>query len=192
MWYQLTEESTWPWQFTRSLCSLLIQHFSIPVVEETPWICQILALPGPVVCGLPCSIGVDQFAQTCVLLSFKEMFLYIPELVLVTKVIFQPWLFMESPTSSYYGIFLSQRLVKPLGFVKFWMSTPSPLSNALLCWSWSMFRNVCGIEVWKKLSCTSLIRYQSSENILASIVYWVSHHFCLIWYVLTPMVDKTP
>ena len=60
------------------------------------------------------------------------------------------------------------------------------------CVGVDLFSQMCVGLKFKKLCRTSLIRYQSSENILASTVYWISHHFRLIWYVLIPMVDETP
>ena len=44
------------------------------MVDKTPWLFQIVAVKGLVMCGLSCSVGVDWFVQTSVGVSFVRSF----------------------------------------------------------------------------------------------------------------------
>ena len=83
--------------------------------------------------------------------------------VSVTRGIFRPWLFIGTrlPLNMEF-------LIPEVGEIP-WLCQivhvrPLPLWNALLCRSWAICTNACGIELWKKLSCTLRINWWSAEE----------------------------
>ena len=129
-----------------------------------------------------CSVGVGWSTQTRAGLSFEKSFLV------------QPWSSISHQRNilalTFYWVSplltLNMEFFNPRG----WWKTPLTLSNSaglafsrvgcLLCWSWMIYTNAFRIELSKKLSCTTLIRYQSPEEYSGlglSLGDWVSPAF---------------
>ena len=80
----------------------------------------------------------------------------------------------------------------PLTMSNFGCTRPSPVWIALLRRSGVICTNKCGIELRKKLTRTTLIRYQSQEEYSGLDLLPSLPCFLLMWYFLIPEVGETP
>ena len=124
---------------------------------KPPCIYENLAVPGLVACDCLTSLELIHF-HICV------SFLFTSDPVSVTRGIFWPWLFIGSPLPLNMVFFNPRGWWNPFTLWNCACPRPLPLWNALLCRSWAICTNACGIELWKKLSCTLPINWRSAEE----------------------------
>ena len=137
-----------------------------------------LAVQSLAPCELPHPVRVEQFAQKFVELMFEKHYLVQLCFVFVIRWIFCP-LGIPSLLLTWYFLF-------PKGWWNFpWLCQVLAVPGLLPCGlpsyarRWAICTTLCGIDLWKMLSCTSLIQYGSPEE-----YFGLDYSPCFSWICL--------